>query len=97
MEIKSEAYGPNLMRRKRKDCFKGYLTFCHKEGKSDVVMLNSSVSKLLHEFYKVEGKTKNEEKLVIRTATKLICSDITSLNIDRVWYLDTSTSSDVKK
>ena len=42
-------------------------------------------------------QVKNEEKLVIRTATRLIWSDITSLNIDRVWYLDTSTYSDVKK
>ena len=90
---KSEAYGPTHMRRKRKDCLKGYIIFCHKEGKSDVVMLNSSVSKLLHEFH----LDKNDEKLVIRTATRLIWSDITSLNIDRVWYLDTSTYSDVKK
>ena len=96
--IKSESYGPTHMRRKRKDCFKGYITFCHKEGKSDVVMLNSSVSKLLHEFHLESGRQdKNEEKLVIRTATRLIWSDITSLNIDRVWYLDTSTYSDVKK
>ena len=81
-----------IMRRKRKDCFKGYKTFCHKEGKSDVVMLNSTVSKLLHEFHLESGRQdKNEEKLVIRTATRLIWSDITSLNIDRVWYLDTST------
>ena len=58
-----------------------------------MVMLNSSVSKLLHEFH----LDKNDEKLVIRTATRLIWSDITSLNIDRVWYLDTSTYSDVKK
>ena len=86
------------MRRKRKDCLKGYITFCHKEGKSDVVLLNSSVSKLLHEFHlESESKDKNEEKLVIRTATRLIRSDITSLNIDRVWYLDTSTYSDVEK
>ena len=88
------------MRRKRKDCFKGYITFCHKEGKPDVVtcMLNSSVSKLLHEFHLESGRQdKNEEKLVIGTTTRLIWSDITSLNIDRVWYLDTSTYSDVKK
>ena len=58
---KSEVYGPTHMRRKRKDCFKGYITFCHKEGKSDVVMLNS---KLLHEFHLESGrKDKNEEKL----------------------------------
>ena len=96
--IKSEAYDPNHMRRKRKDCFKGYITFCDKEGKSDVVILNSSVSKLLHEFHlESERQDKNEEKLVIWTATRLIWSDITSLNIDRVWYLDTSTYSDVKK
>ena len=68
--IKSEAYGLTHMRRKRKDFFKGYITFCHKEGKSDVVMLNSSVSKLLHEFHLESGRQdKNEEKLVIRTAT----------------------------
>ena len=96
--IKCEAYGPTYMTRKRKDCFKGYITFCHKGGKSDVVMLNSSVSKLLHEFHlESGGKDKNQEKLVIRTASRLIWSDITSLNIDRVWYLDTSTYSDVKK
>ena len=96
--IKSEAYGLTHMRRKRKDFFKGYIKFCHKEGKSDVVMLNSSVSKLLHEFHLESGRQdKNEEKLVIRTATSLIWSDITSLNIDRVWYLDTSTYSDVEK
>ena len=96
--IKFEAYGHNHMRRKRKDCFKGYITFCHKEGKSDVVMFNSSVSKLLHEFQLESGRQdKNEEKLVIRTATRLIWSDIISLNIDRVWYLNTSTCSDVKK
>ena len=78
--IKSESYGLTHMRRKRKDCFKGYITFCHKEGKSDVVMLNSSVSKLLHEFHLESGRQdKNEEKLVIRTATRLIWSDITSL------------------
>ena len=98
MGIKSEAYGPNHMRRKRKDCFNGFIAFCHKEGQSDVVMLNSSVSKLLYEFHLESGRQdKNEEKLVIRTATRLIWSDITSLNIDRVWYLDTSTYSDVKK
>ena len=52
------------------------------EGKSDVVMLNSSVSKLLHEFHLESGrKDKNEEKLVIRTTIRLIWSDITSLNI----------------
>ena len=64
-----------------------------------MVMLNSSVSKLLHEIHLERGqKDKNEEKLrVIRTTTRLIWSDITSLNIDRVWYLDTSTYSDVKK
>ena len=96
--IKSEAYGPNHMRRKRKDSFNGFIAFCHKEGQSDVVMLNSSVSKLLHEFHLESGRQdKNEEKLVIRTATRLIWSDITSLNIDRVWYLDTSTYNDVKK
>ena len=95
--IKSEAYGPNHVRRERKDCFKGYITFCHKEGKSDVVMLNSSVSKLLHEFHLERGtQDKNEEKQVIRTATRVIWSDITSLNIDRVRYLDTSIYSDVK-
>ena len=71
--IKSEACGPKHMRRKRKDCFKGFITFCHKEGKSDVVMLNSSVSQLLHEFHlESGGHDKNEEKLVIRTATRLI-------------------------
>ena len=33
-------------------------------------MLNSSVSKLLHEFHLESGRQdKNEEKLVIRTAT----------------------------
>ena len=81
--IKSEAYVPTHMRRKRKDCFKGYITFCHKEGKSSLVMLNSTVSKLLHEFHLESGRLdKNEEKLVIRTATRLIWSDITSLNID---------------
>ena len=42
---------PFLMRRKRKEC-------CHQEGKSALVMLNSSVSKILHEFHcKVERKT----------------------------------------
>ena len=82
--IKSESYGPTHMRRKRKDCFKGYITFCHKEGKSDVVMLNSSVSKLLHEFNLESGRQdKNEKKPVIRT--HLVRYHIT--NIDRVWYL----------
>ena len=43
-------------------------------------MLNSSVSKLLHEFHlESERQDKNEEKLVIRTATRLIWSNITSL------------------
>ena len=37
------------------------------------------------------------KKLVIRTAARLIWSDVTSLNIDRVRYLDASTYSDVKK
>ena len=96
--IKSEAYGPNHMRRKRKDCFKGFITFCHKDGKSYVVLLNRNISKLVHEFhFESRRQDKNEEKLVIRTATRLIWSDITSLNIDRVWYLDTSIYSDVKK
>ena len=63
------------MRRERKDCFKGYIAFCHKEGKSDVVMLNNSVSKLLHEFHLESGRQD-------KTATRLIWSDITSLNID---------------
>ena len=63
------------MRKERKDCFKGYITFCHKEGKSDVVMLNNSVSKLLHEFHLESGRQD-------KTATRLIWSDITSLNID---------------
>ena len=45
-----------------------------------VVMLYSSVSKLLHEFHLESGRQdKNEEKLVIRIATRLIWSDITSL------------------
>ena len=59
----------------------------------------SSVSKILHEFHLESGKKdRNKEKLrVIRTTTKLILSDITSLNIDSDWYPDTSTLSDVKK
>ena len=83
---------PFLMRRKRKEC-------CQQEGKSALVMLNSSVSKILHEFHLESGKKdRNKEKLrVIRTPTKLILSDITSLNIDSDWYPDTSTLSDVKK
>ena len=45
------------------------------EGKSDVVMLNSSFSKLLHEFHLDSGRTdKNDEKLVIRTTKRLIWS-----------------------
>ena len=81
-----------LMRRKRKEC-------CQQEGKSALVMLNSSVSKILHEFRLESGKKdRNKEKLrVIRTTTKLILSDITSLNIDSDCYPDTSTLSDVKK
>ena len=81
-----------LMRRKRKEC-------CQHEGKSALVMLNSSVSKILHEFRLESGKKdRNKEKLrVIRTTTKLILSDITSLNIDSDCYPDTSTLSDVKK
>ena len=68
-------------------------------GKSALVMLNSSVSKILHEFRLESGKKdRNKEKLrVIRTTTKLILSDITSLNIDSDCYPDTSTLSDVKK
>ena len=58
-------------------------------------MLNSCVSKLLHEFHLEGGKKdKNEEKLrVIRTTTRLILSDITSLSIDSDWNLETSTFS----
>ena len=80
------------MRRKRKEC-------CQQEGKSALVMLNSSVSKILHEFRLESGKKdRNKEKLrVIRTTTKLILSDTTSLNIDSDCYPDTSTLSDVKK
>ena len=83
---------PFLMKRKRNEC-------CQQEGKSALVMLNSSVSKILHEFHlEIGKKDRNEEKLrVIRTSTKLILSDITSLNIDSDWYPDTSTLSDVKK
>ena len=83
---------PFLMKRKRKEC-------CQQEGKSALVMLNSSVSKILHEFHLESGKKdRNKEKLrVIRTTTKLILSDIISLNIDSDWYPDTSTLSDVKK
>ena len=43
---KSESYGSTNMKIKRKACFKGYITFYQQEGKSDVVMLNSSASKL---------------------------------------------------
>ena len=54
---------------------------------------DSSVSKILHELHLESGKKdRNKEKLrVIRTPTKLILSDITSLNIDSDWYPDTST------
>ena len=64
-----------------------------------MVMLNNSASKLLHDFHLESGKLdKNEEKLrVIRTAARLILSDITSLNIDSDWYPDSSTLGDVKK
>ena len=48
---------PFLMRRKRKEC-------CQQEGKSALVMLNSSVSKILHEFHLESGKKdRNKEKL----------------------------------
>ena len=90
---KSDDYGPIHMRRKLKEGFKKYNTFCQQEGKSDF-------SKLLHEFHLDSGKkTKMKKNLrVIRTTTtRLIFSDITSLNIDSVWYPDTSTFSDVKK
>ena len=50
---------PFLMRRKRKEC-------CQQEGKSALVMLNSSVSKILHEFHLESGKKdRNKEKLAV--------------------------------
>ena len=66
--IKSEAYGPTHMRRKRKDCFKAYIS--HFATRKENQMKLCSVSKLLHEFHLESGKKdKNQEKLVIRTAT----------------------------
>ena len=71
------------MREKLKESFKGYIKFCQQEGKSDGVVLNSSASKLLPELHlEREKKDKNEVKLkVIRTAARLIFSDIISLDV----------------
>ena len=95
----SEAYGPTHVRTELKEYFKGNIRFYQQERKSDVVMLNSSTSKLLHDFHlESEKKDKNEENLrVFRTAARLILSDITSLNIDSDWYPDISTLGDLNK
>ena len=93
----SEAYGPTHVRTGLKEYFKGNIRFYQQERKSDVVMLNSSTSKLLHDFHlESEKKDKNEENLrVFRTAARLL-SDITSLNIDSDWYPGISTLGDLK-
>ena len=46
----SKAYGPTHMRRKLREFF--FIKFSPQEGKADVVIFNSSASKLLHEVQK---------------------------------------------
>ena len=56
----SEAYGPTHTGTKLKEYFKGYIKFCQQEGKSYVVILNSSASKLLHEVH-LESEKKDKK------------------------------------
>jgi hypothetical protein len=82
-----QAYTPKFMIKKLKDHFQENVVIFEKRGTAGVVTLRQAVSSILKDFYQRPKQNSTEEKVtIIRTAAKLIKSELMSLEDDKEFY-----------
>ena len=83
-----EAYSVIHMKRKIIEHFGDSIIISELNGKHNVVTFKDSADAILHDFYRrnVIGNKESETKMIIRTAAKLISSDIKDIQTNKEEY-----------
>jgi hypothetical protein len=82
-----QAYTPKFMTKKLKDHFQENVVIFEKRGTSGVVTLRQAVPSILKDFYQRPKQNSEDEKIaIIKTAAKLIKSELMSLEDDKDFY-----------
>ena len=82
------AYTPKFMSKRLKDHFKDDIVIFERPGTAGVITLRKAVKTILKDFYQRPKSSLDDDKIeIIQCAAKLIKSEISSLEVDKEYYL----------
>lgn len=84
------AYSPKFLSRRLQDHFKDDIIITEKRGTAGVVTLRPAAKTILQDFYcRPKQNSDDEKSSIIKTAAKLIRSELMSMKVDKEYYPST--------
>ena len=84
------AYSPKFLSRRLQDHFKDDIIITEKRGTAGVVTLRPAAKTILEDFYcRPKQNSDDEKSSIIKTAAKLIRSELMSMKVDKEYYPST--------
>ncbi len=92
---KSLAYSKKWLKKKLQEKYNETMYFASQNGLQDVICFKDRTSTILREHHANLQQSGEEKSQIIKTALKLICNDIATINLDPKTYPATQTMADI--